>query len=134
MLVSHVWLGINVIKIHIEGKFKEKICRRFNNYDWNGSDSPSVCLGTFFVIYFERAGSFKMYYHSLSGPCHYLWTQVLQNFCNQYHIPVLVGGWGGKLSWHSVGINPPSEFPGFAPDASSFLEKEKVYGRLNFSY
>ena len=41
---------------------------------------------------------------------------------------------GGKLSWYSLGINPPSEFSGFAPDASSFLEKEKVYGRLNFSY
>lgn len=43
-------------------------------------DGPSVCLGIFFlVIYFERASSSKIYYHSVSGPCHYLWTQVLQN-------------------------------------------------------
>jgi len=43
-------------------------------------------------------------------------------------------GWVGKLSWYSLGVNPPSEFSGFALDESSFLEKEKVYGRLNISY
>lgn len=134
MLVSRVWLGINVFKINTVGEFEEKIREHFNNYKLGMSgfsrDSPSVCLGIFSVIYFERASSFKIYYHSLSGPCHYLWTQVLQHFRNQYYRSVLVGGWGGKLSWYSLSINPPSEFSGFAPDESSFFEKEKVYGRL----
>lgn len=59
VLVSHIWLGINIFKIHIEGEFKEKICKRFNNYDWEclvlaGTALPFV-WGFFllFIIYLE---------------------------------------------------------------------------------
>ena len=61
----------------------KKICKHFNNYFWEclvltGTALPFV-WGFFLVIYFERASSSKIYYHSVSGPCHYLWTLVLQN-------------------------------------------------------
>lgn len=83
VLVSRIRLGINVFKINTVGEVEEKIRKHFNNYKLGMSgfsrDSPSVCLGIFLVIYFERASSSKIYYYSVSGPCHYLSTQVLQN-------------------------------------------------------